>query len=94
MVLPFTLNRAHNNQDALNALRLIAEAGFNNMTADLIYGVPGVSDDQWISDILALTDRKIPHILDHPVDYGEFSTVAKQKQSFPGIPSCYEWLEK
>jgi oxygen-independent coproporphyrinogen-3 oxidase len=56
------MNRAHNNQDALNALRLIAEAGFNNMTADLIYGVPGVSDDQWISDILALTDRKIPHI--------------------------------
>ena len=56
------MNRAHYNQDALNALSLIAKAGFDNITADLIYGVPGVSDDQWISDILALTDRKIPHI--------------------------------
>lgn len=56
------MNRAHNNQDALNALSLIAKAGFDNITADLIYGVPGVSDDQWMSDILALTDRKIPHI--------------------------------
>jgi len=56
------MNRAHNNKEALNALNQIAAAGFENVTADLIYGVPGVSDEQWIQDILTLTNKKIPHI--------------------------------
>ena len=56
------MNRAHSGVEAVNALNLIAAAGYDNITADLIYGVPGVSDDQWASDILELTNRKIPHI--------------------------------
>jgi oxygen-independent coproporphyrinogen-3 oxidase len=56
------MHRAHDHNDALYALDLIASAGFKNVSADLMYGVPGVTDEQWQRDILALTDRKIPHI--------------------------------
>lgn len=56
------MNRAHTGVEAINALNLMAEAGFENMTADLIYGIPGVTDDQWLADISELINRGIPHI--------------------------------
>lgn len=56
------MNRAHTGFEAVNALNLIAAAGFENITADLIYGVPGVTDEQWVADITALINKKIPHI--------------------------------
>ena len=56
------MNRAHDSQMAENALALIKEAGFSNITADLIYGTPSMSDDVWKSNIETLLAFDIPHI--------------------------------
>ena len=56
------MNRAHDSQMAKNALALIKEAGFSNITADLIYGTPSMSDDVWKSNIETLLAFDIPHI--------------------------------
>jgi oxygen-independent coproporphyrinogen III oxidase len=56
------MNRAHNPQQALQALQHAKNAGFENITADLIYGTPGMSDDQWKQNIRQLIDLGIPHI--------------------------------
>jgi len=42
------MNRAHNSTEALNCLHEAKAMGFNNMTIDLIYGTPGLTDAKWL----------------------------------------------
>lgn len=55
------MNRAHNAEQATQALQLALEH-FPNLTADLIYGTPGLTDAQWIQNIETLTQLHVPHI--------------------------------
>ena len=55
-------NRSHSSIQALNAIALSQQAGFKNISADLIYGGPGLSDEDWIGNIQRLIDSGIPHI--------------------------------
>jgi len=45
------MNRAHTAEMAIKSVVAAAEAGFSNITIDLIYGVPGMSDERWIKNI-------------------------------------------
>ncbi len=56
------MNRSHNSQQALNVLTEAVNVGFTNITADLIYGTPGLDDLVWEKNIMQLIDRGIPHI--------------------------------
>ena len=56
------MNRAHN---ALQAKRCIADAqaaGITNISIDLIYGVPGMTDERWISNIETALSFQVPHL--------------------------------
>ncbi len=56
------MNRAH---DADQALRCIPEAqaiGFNNLTIDLIYGLPESSDDRWAENVRMALSFGVPHM--------------------------------
>lgn len=55
------MNRAHNAAEALISL---AEATkhFNNISIDLIYGIPGMSNEKWKQNILTALSLGIPHI--------------------------------
>ena len=41
------LGRAHNTEDAINTFGDLRAAGFQNISIDLIYGIPGQSLEQW-----------------------------------------------
>ena len=56
------MNRAHNAQEARTALEACLASGFNNMTADLIYGVPTLSNKRWEENIDTLIQYNIPHL--------------------------------
>lgn len=56
------LNRAHNSQQALQSIHLSREVGFSNISIDLIYGIPNVTDIDWECNILHAIDTEIPHI--------------------------------
>ncbi|WDF69141.1 radical SAM family heme chaperone HemW [Sphingobacterium oryzagri] len=56
------MNRAHNADEAESAIKRVQDAGFENITADLIYGYPLLSDEKWRSNIQKLLDFAIPHI--------------------------------
>ena len=56
------MNRAHAADDAHQALRLFKEAGIENITADLIYGMPTLSTSNWIQNIDLFLFYNIPHI--------------------------------
>lgn len=41
------MNRVHTAEQALQSIENAVKAGFQNLTIDLIYGTPGMSDSQW-----------------------------------------------
>ena len=55
------MNRAHNANEAEQCLA-VATQHFSNISADLIYGIPGMSDSEWRSNISKLLKYKIKHI--------------------------------
>ncbi len=56
------MNRAHNASEAESAIKRVQDAGFENITADLIYGFPLLSEEKWTSNIQQLISMDVPHI--------------------------------
>ncbi|NGF57278.1 radical SAM family heme chaperone HemW [Parapusillimonas sp. SGNA-6] len=56
------MNRAHNAQEADASIKRVQDAGFENITCDLIYGYPLLTDEKWNSNIQRLVDLQVPHI--------------------------------
>ena len=56
------MNRAHTSSQAMEALSLAVKAGFTNYSIDLIYGVPGLSDEAWRDNIEKALQLGVPHI--------------------------------
>ena len=60
-VLAF-LGRVHDSGRALAALGEVRDAGFENVSADLIYAVPGLDDERWLSTLAAVCARGPDHV--------------------------------
>jgi len=56
------MNRVHHAAESLSCIDKIRDAGFSNFSADLIYGSPVLSDDDWKKNMDILINRNIPHI--------------------------------
>lgn len=57
-----TLGRLHDRETALKALRTAQEAGFENISADLMTGVPSQTVEDVLRDAGALIDSGVKHI--------------------------------
>lgn len=55
------MNRAHSMEEAIQSLEW-ARKYFNNISADLIYGIPGLSDARWESNLRRAFSLEIPHL--------------------------------
>lgn len=56
------MNRAHNSDQAQQCLKIAQNEGFRNISADLIYGFPGLTDDHLLLNIQKLADADVSHI--------------------------------
>lgn len=56
------MNRAHEAKEADFSVKALQDAGFENITLDLIYGYPLLTDDKWKSNIKTVLDLQVPHI--------------------------------
>ena len=56
------MNRAHSAGEAQSSIKRVQDAGFENITADLIYGYPLLSKPKWEHNIQQLIELHIPHI--------------------------------
>jgi len=56
------MNRAHNAEEAEDCIKRSQDAGFENLTLDLIYGYPLLTDAKWINNISKAIDLRVPHI--------------------------------
>ncbi|WP_110356985.1 radical SAM family heme chaperone HemW [Arenibacter sp. ARW7G5Y1] len=55
------MNRAHNAKEAEDCIGLAIKY-FDNISIDLIYGIPGMTNERWISNIEKALDFGVPHI--------------------------------
>jgi oxygen-independent coproporphyrinogen-3 oxidase len=55
------MNRAHNSEEAKKCLE-IATQYFDNISIDLIYGVPNMSNEKWLQNIETALSINVPHI--------------------------------
>ena len=56
------MGRAHNAEQALRSIALIARAGFSSWTIDLIYGLPGMDLAEWDEQLTIALDHGMPHL--------------------------------
>ncbi|MFT6997489.1 MAG: oxygen-independent coproporphyrinogen-3 oxidase [Cryomorphaceae bacterium] len=56
------MNRAHNAAEAENCVKIALEVGIDNMTIDLIYGVPNMTVDEWKENLNKAVDLGVNHI--------------------------------
>ena len=56
------MNRAHNSEEALSSIKRVQDTGWENITIDLIYGTPTLSDSDWTNNMQTAIDLSVPHI--------------------------------
>jgi len=56
------LDRIHSGEEARKAIENVQKAGFNNITIDLIYGIPGLTIEKWNKNLDIFFDYNIPHL--------------------------------
>jgi len=56
------MNRAHTTQQSFLAIEIAKAAGLHNISTDLIYGTPHLSDEALLKDIEILNEYQVPHI--------------------------------
>lgn len=55
------LHRAHNAQQADYSIKLAQDAEFENITIDLIYAIPNLTNEKWKNNLNKLNELSIPH---------------------------------
>lgn len=55
------MNRSHNAKEALSCIQYAKEAGFDNITIDLIYGLPNQSNENWKKNLAKMLSLDIQH---------------------------------
>lgn len=80
------MNRAHNAQEADYAIKAAQDAGFPNITIDLIYGTPGLTDADWKNNLAKVKELDIPHFSSYALTVEEGTALAsniKKKKAAP-----------
>ena len=77
------MNRAHTVEQSHEAIKIVQAAGFKDISADLIYGTPHLSDEDLMADIATLIQYKVNHIFCYALTVEEktalFSMIAKKQ---------------
>lgn len=75
------LNRRHNATQAIEAVKRCRHAGFRNISIDLIYGLPGETDERWMQDLQQAIKLNVEHISAYHLTYEEGTRIYKMLQA-------------
>jgi putative oxygen-independent coproporphyrinogen III oxidase len=87
------LHRVHSKEDAINAIQILQDVGFNNLTIDLIYGIPNQNSALWHQNLQKAIDLEIPHLSCYALtieDKTAFGNWLKKGKIMPIADSKYE----
>jgi oxygen-independent coproporphyrinogen III oxidase len=98
------MNRAHNSSQSLSAIQLAQQQGFDNITIDLIYGTPSLTDEKWKYNVDTAIQAAVPHLscygltvepstaLEKMIRDKKLADVSPEKQAHQ-YTLLMEWLE-
>ncbi|MDA3891056.1 MAG: radical SAM family heme chaperone HemW [Salinivirgaceae bacterium] len=75
------MNRRHNASQAIDCVKQAQDAGFSNISTDLIYGLPNLSMKTWEHDLEQMGKLNIQHLSAYHLTYEEgtvFDTMLKK----------------
>ncbi|RIJ48653.1 radical SAM family heme chaperone HemW [Maribellus luteus] len=75
------MNRRHDASQAIEAIQNAAKIGFNNISVDLIYGLPGLTETEWEDSLNQVFDLPVQHLSAYHLTYHEGT-------------AFYTWLKK
>ncbi|HEU4576309.1 MAG TPA: radical SAM family heme chaperone HemW [Chitinophagaceae bacterium] len=99
------MNRAHNSRQAEESISLSQRYGFNNISIDLIYGTPQLSNEHWKVNVQKALSFGIPHLSCYALTVEPKTTLHKQIRlhQTPGVDPdrqseqfllLMQWLEE
>lgn len=56
------LNRAHHAEQAITCVHLAKKFGFNSISIDLIYGIPGLREEDWLRNLQTALQLDVEHV--------------------------------
>lgn len=65
------INRRHTAKQATDAIHIIKEAGIDNISIDLIYGIPGQNIEKWKNNVDTAISQSVQHISAYTLMYEE-----------------------
>jgi oxygen-independent coproporphyrinogen-3 oxidase len=74
------INRRHTGNQAIEAVRRAQKYGFNNISVDLIYGLPGQSVDDWQKQLNQVFGLDVQHISVYGLTYEKNTRLWKQRE--------------
>lgn len=74
------MRRRHNGDEAREAIEAAAAAGFNNLSIDLIYGLPAMTPNEWAAQLDTAAAYRPAHLSAYALTVEPGSLLAKQVQ--------------
>lgn len=73
------LNRRHSSQQVYSAVSALRSAGVDNLSLDLIYGLPKQTAETWGDNLRRIIDLAVPHISAYHLIYEEGTPLTKMR---------------
>lgn len=65
------LRRRHDSNQARNAVAMLRQAGYDNISVDLMFGLPGQTMDMWKSDVDEILSMHVSHLSGYSLQWEE-----------------------
>lgn len=81
------INRRHTAESALNSVKIAKQAGFDNISIDLIFGLPGQNLESWKKQVDKAMTLDVQHISAYGLIYEKNTPLWRQMKSGKVIPA-------
>jgi len=88
------MNRAHSAKEAINCIENSRTAGFDNITVDLIYGIPAKNNDYWLKQVNQFLSFDLPHLSSYCLTIEPKTYFGKKYANGAGLPTDEESLSQ
>ena len=86
------MGRAHTANQALNCIKLAQQAGIENISIDLIYGIPDLSDADWSNNIDYAISSGVTHLSCYALTVEPKTALAHKinQQAIPDVDAAHQ----
>lgn len=88
------MGRRHDARQAAAAVAMARAAGFRNISIDLIFGIPGMTDDEWASNVERAISLGVDHISAYCLTIAEGTRFGDMESDGTLVPATDEACER